>query len=61
MNIRKSFAGVMVLIVLGLMAGCSRPVLKSSGAPSRSKDQYIRIKRVAVFPFENYSDTKDVG
>ncbi|HYN74361.1 MAG TPA: hypothetical protein VER06_00065, partial [Candidatus Methanoperedens sp.] len=60
MNARKSFAGVMILIVLGLAAGCSRPVLNSSGSPSGGKDQYIRIKRVAVFPFENYSDTKDV-
>ena len=60
MSTRKSFAGVMILIVLGLGAGCSRPVLNSSGTPSGSKDQYIRIKRVAVFPFENYSDTKDV-
>lgn len=59
MNARKSFAGVMILIVLGLAAGCSRPVLNSSGTPSRVKDQYIRIKRVAVFPFENYSETKD--
>lgn len=59
MNARKSFTGMMILIVLGLAAGCSRPVLNSSGAPSRSKDQYIRIKRVAVFPFENYSETKD--
>ena len=61
MNARKSFAGVMILFMLGIAAaGCSRPVLNASGAPSRSKDQYIRIKRVAVFPFENYSDTKDV-
>jgi hypothetical protein len=60
MNARKSFAGMMILMVLGLVAGCSRPVLNSSGMPSRSKDQYIRVKRVAVFPFENYSDTKDV-
>lgn len=60
MNARKSFAGVMTLIVLGLASGCSRPVLNSSGMPSGSKDQYVRIKRVAVFPFENYSETKDV-
>lgn len=60
MNVRNGFAGVMILLVLGLSAGCSRPVLSSSGMPSRGKDQYIRIKRVAVFPFENYSDTKDV-
>ena len=59
MNARKSYAGVMILIVLGLAAGCSRPVLNSSAAPSGAKDQYIRVKRVAVFPFENYSDTKD--
>ncbi len=60
MGPRKSFAGLAILIVLGLAAGCSRPVLNSSGMPSRSKDQYVRIKRIAVFPFENYSDTKDV-
>lgn len=60
MNARKSLAGVMILVALGLAAGCSRPVLNSSTMPTRSKDQYIRIKRIAVFPFENYSDSKDV-
>jgi|GEM_PF-6661374 len=42
-----------------LAAGCSRPVLKEHAQPSTTKDQYLRIKRVAVFPFENYSETKD--
>lgn len=42
-----------------LAAGCSRPVLREFAQPSRTKDQYTRIKRVAVLPFENYSDTKD--
>ena len=59
MNARKTFSGVMILIALFLAAGCSRPVLNSSAMPSRTKDQYIRIKRVAVFPFENYSDYKE--
>jgi len=59
MDARKSFAGMMIMIALGVAAGCSRPMLTSSGMPSRSKDQYIRVKRVAVFPFENYSETKD--
>ena len=61
MNARRIFAGVMLVIALGLTAGCYyRPVLSTSAAPSRVKDQYIRIKRVAVFPFENYSEAKDV-
>lgn len=41
------------------VAGCSRPVIKEHAQPSRTKDQYLKIKRVAVFPFENYSDTKE--
>lgn len=57
MNVSKR---IMVLILaLGLVAGCTRPVLKGHAQPSRAKDQYIRIKKVAIFPFENYSDTKD--
>ena len=57
MNVSKR---IMVLILaLGLVAGCTRPVLKEHAQPSRAKDQYIRIKKVAIFPFENYSDTKD--
>jgi hypothetical protein len=50
---------VFVVIALFLSAGCSRPVLKSHLQPSRLKDQYLRIKRVAIFPFENYTETKD--
>ncbi|GAB4236247.1 MAG: hypothetical protein OHK0028_13140 [Deltaproteobacteria bacterium] len=60
MTTRKILAALTITISLGLAAGCSRPVLTSSAAPSRAKDQYIRIKRVAVFPFENYTDVKDV-
>ncbi|MBI5419605.1 MAG: hypothetical protein HZA60_05905 [Deltaproteobacteria bacterium] len=44
---------------LALAAGCSRPVLKENAQPSRAKDQYLRVKKVAVFPFENYTETKD--
>lgn len=60
MTTRKNVSAVLITIILGLAAGCSRPVLTSSVAPSRAKDQYVRIKRVAVFPFENYSEAKDV-
>jgi len=52
--------GLVVLIAaIALTAGCSRPVVRDNAAPSRTKDQYTRIKRVAIFPLENYSDTKD--
>ena len=51
---------IMVLVsILVLAIGCSRPVLKEHAQPSRAKDQYIRIKKVAIFPFENYSETKE--
>jgi len=57
MNIWKCLMGL--VLAVGLLAGCSRPVMKEHAQPSRAKDQYIRIKKVAIFPFENYSDTKD--
>lgn len=50
---------VLTVMALMLAAGCSRPVLKAHLQPSKTKDQYIRIQRVAVFPFENYAETKD--
>jgi len=50
---------VLTVMALLLAGGCSRPVLKAHLNPSKTKDQYIRIKRVAVFPFENYSEGKD--
>ena len=48
-----------LLVSMLLAAGCSRPVLNASAQPSKAKDQYLRIKRIAVFPLENYTDTKD--
>ncbi|MCL5966303.1 MAG: hypothetical protein M1550_03685 [Deltaproteobacteria bacterium] len=50
--------GLMMAALLAV-AGCSRPVLKEHALPSRTKDEYLRIKRVALLPFENYSDPKD--
>ena len=50
--------GIAVLAMF-LAAGCSRPVLKGRAQPSKTKDQFTRIKRVAIFPFENYTDAKD--
>lgn len=50
---------VLAMLALFLAAGCSRPILKGHAQPSKTKDQYTRIKRVAIFPFENYTDTKD--
>ncbi len=45
--------------LLLLAVGCSRPMLRDNALPSKTKDQYTKVKRVAVFPFENYSDTKE--
>ncbi len=55
----KRNAGLLMILMLVVAAGCSRPVLKAHIAPSRTKDQYLKIKRVAIFPFENYSEVKD--
>lgn len=57
MDAWKRIIGLISVLVMAM--GCSRPVLKEHAQPSRAKDQYIRIKKVAIFPFENYSDTKD--
>lgn len=50
---------IVAVLLVAVFAGCSRPVLKAHIAPSKTKDQYLRIKRVAVFPFENYTEGKD--
>jgi len=50
---------VLVVAALLIAAGCARPVIREHALPSKTKDQYTRIKRIAIFPFENYSDTKD--
>ncbi|GAB4365279.1 MAG: hypothetical protein Kow00128_07660 [Deltaproteobacteria bacterium] len=50
---------ILAVLLVAVVAGCSRPVLKAHIAPSKTKDQYLRIKRVAVFPFENYTEGKD--
>lgn len=57
-----TFRNIPALMMLAVMvaAGCTRPVLREHLQPSKTKDQYIRIKRVAIFPFENYSETKEV-
>ncbi len=54
---RKKAVGLISLVVMAV--GCSRPVLNEHAQPSRVKDQYLRIKKVAILPFENYTDTKD--
>ena len=38
---------VLMAMALLLACGCSRPVIKAHLQPSKAKDQYIRIKRVA--------------
>jgi hypothetical protein len=48
-----------MVLALFLAAGCSRPVLRGYAQPSKTKDQFTRVKRVAVFPYENYTDVKD--
>lgn len=60
MSVRKKIVSALTIVTaFGMMFGCSRPVLNSSAMPTQKKDQYTRIKRVAVFPFENYSDFKE--
>jgi len=49
----------LVVMALGILAGCSSSVVRENALPSRAKDQYSRIRRVAVFPLENYSEAKD--
>jgi hypothetical protein len=45
--------------MIAVVAGCSMPVVREHAQPSKAKDTYLRIKRVAVFPLENYSETRD--
>jgi hypothetical protein len=47
------------LSVAVLMAGCAGSVSVRHIESSKAKDTFTRIRRVAVFPFENYSDSKD--
>jgi len=51
--------GIIPLAALLLVAGCTSSVLRDNALPSKTKDQYTRIRRVAIFPLENYSDSKD--
>lgn len=48
-----------LVVAIALVAGCSRPVIREHAQPSKAKDTYTRIKRVAVLPLENYSETRD--
>ena len=48
-----------IVVAAVLLAGCSRPVIREHAQPSKAKDTYLRIKRVAIFPLENYSETRD--
>jgi hypothetical protein len=50
---------IIPLALLFLALGCSSSVLRDNALPSKTKDQYTRIRRVAIFPLENYSDAKD--
>jgi TolB-like protein len=57
MDIRKS-VGILIA-ALALVAGCTSVTKRDFAQPSKTKDQFTRIRRVAVFPLENYSNTKD--
>ncbi len=57
MRSRVKWVGVLVVLVLA--SGCSYVTVRDSAMPSRTKDQYTRVKRVAILPLENYSDQKD--
>jgi hypothetical protein len=57
MNFRKR--NLVLLAFLVLAAGCMSTTKRDFAYPSRTNDQYTRVRRVAVFPLENYSNTKD--
>ncbi|NIO15834.1 MAG: hypothetical protein GTN70_02355, partial [Deltaproteobacteria bacterium] len=42
-----------------LLAGCSGALVREFVKESKEKDQFLRINRVAVFPFDNFTETKD--
>ncbi len=50
---------LLLLMIAVLMAGCSNSVSVRHIESPKAKDTFTRIRRVAVFPFENYSDSKD--
>jgi len=56
---RNRMRWVGLLSVLMLAAGCSYVTVRDNAVPSRTKDQYTRVKKVALLPLENYSDQKD--
>ncbi len=58
MNFRKTISLAAIAVIMA--TGCSRPVLRGHVQPSKAKDQFTRVKRVAILPFENYSESKDI-
>ena len=58
MNFRKMVSLAAIAVIMA--TGCSRPTLRGHVQPSKAKDQFTRIKRVAILPFENYSESKDI-
>jgi len=57
MNFRKK--SLLLLTIAVLMGGCANSVSVRHIESPKAKDTFTRIRRVAVFPFENYSDSKD--
>ncbi|HWS15534.1 MAG TPA: hypothetical protein VN450_04995 [Candidatus Methylomirabilis sp.] len=57
MNFRKKT--LLVLAVAVLASGCANITSVRHAEQSKAKDTFTRIRRVAVFPFENYTDAKD--
>jgi len=56
----KIFRKTVLFLAISVMAaGCASSVSVRHAEPSKSKDTFTRIRRVAVFPFENYTDAKD--
>ncbi len=58
MNFRKK--SLLLATIAVLMAGCANLVSVRHIEPPNAKDTFTRIRRVAVLPFENYSESKDV-
>ncbi len=50
---------LMYLAGLFLLSACSGPMVREYVKPSKEGDQFLKIKTVAVFPFDNFTSTKD--
>lgn len=50
---------VIIFSVVFSFVGCSGTVIREYAQPSTKKGQFLNIKKVAVFPFDNFTEAKD--